>query len=181
MARRATPRKSRAQARAPSGNGYGTRSQEGAGRRRVQRGAIVTGSHSEHGSGPCGRHEVTLVDVHFDRVEGPNANGFLEYWVTAIVRNSGTSPLDANDVPPLWPRFYDRNGRLFRGVSQGIGPNTGQTWYPGEVRSGGGYQRIHAERVGEIDHYRIDNGSGTFGDLPVGCVGCGRRLTDFPR
>ena len=133
------------------------------------------------GGGPCGRHEVTLVDVRFDRVEGPNANGFLQYWVTATVRNSGTSPLDADDFPPLWPRFYDRNGRLFRGVSQGIGPNTGQTWDPGEVRLGSGYQGIHADRVGEIDHYRIDNGSGTFGDLPVGCVGCGRRFTDFPR
>ena len=131
--------------------------------------------------GPCGRHELTLVDVRFDRVEGPNAAGYLTWWVTATVRNSGTSPLDADDVPPLWPRFYDGNGRLFRGVSRGILSNTGQTWGPGEVRTGSGSQGIHADRVGDIDHFRIDSGSGRFGRPPVGCVGCGRRFTDLPR
>ena len=134
-----------------------------------------------HGGGACGRHELTLLDVRFDRVGGPNANGFLQYWVTATVSNSGTSPLDADAVPPLWPGFYDGNGRGFRGVRQGILVDTGQTWGTGEVRTGSGSQSIHVDRVGAIDHYRIVNGSGSFGTPPVGCVGCGRRFTDFPR
>ena len=132
------------------------------------------------GVGLCNEYEVTLDDVRFDRVEGPDGNGLLQYWVTASVRNSGTSPLGAGEAPVLFPTFYNGDGIRLGITSSGVRLDTGATWSPGEVRTGSGSQRIPVEAVPALDHYRLRHDP-DFTDIAVGCVGCGRRFTDIPQ
>ena len=129
-------------------------------------------------SGSGAEYELTLTDVRFDRTEGPE-NNFWRYWVRVSARNTGTRSFDYDySWPVMFAEFYDENGRGIGAVSSGVRWQGGETWHPGEERTGSGWQGISDDNRPRVAYYRLSLSSGwTPRSGDIRCIGCDQ---DYP-
>ncbi len=129
-------------------------------------------------SGSGAEYELTLTDVRFDRAEGPE-NNFWRYWVRVTARNTGTRSFDYDySRPVMFAEFYDENGRGIGAVSSPVRWQGGETWHPGEERTGSGWQGISDDNRPRVAYYRLSLSSGwTPRSGDIRCIGCDQ---DYP-
>lgn len=134
-------------------------------------------------------YEITIEDVHFDRVVGPfdrdDVGQYWQYWVRVTARNTGRRPLSgtpgASGLPPwfLTVSFFERNGTVVEGSRVGsLSDLGGAPWNPGERRMGWMWQIVLDTERSSVDYYRIES-SYREGEV-IMCVGCEEKHTDVP-
>ena len=125
---------------------------------------------------PAPEYEITLTDVRFDRAVEDDSDYWL-YWVRATAKNTGSRSLDSV-LFGVFVEFYDRNGNVFGGTSQGI--LDGSSWSPGEERTGTGFQYIPTDQRSSVAYYRLRASSLDPGTT-IRCIGCDQEYRDVPR
>ena len=122
-------------------------------------------------AGEAWEYELTLIDVHFDRIEEHDDPAWWRYWVSVTAENTGTRTLGEN--VSVWVVFHDENGATFGGVQQGI--YSVSEWPAGLERTSSGFQYIRTAERPRVAYYRL-----SVDPDAVRCVGCDRTYRDVP-
>ena len=127
-------------------------------------------------------YQVTINDFRFVRIDGPDSNGQMRYWLRVTATNTGVQPFtqrlatigpggQGSDrlIPALFPWLSDVTQRrsppshtdfFFRDAAV--------PWNPGETRTDTAAVYVWPDLVSLVHYYEVANNSNV-----VGCVGCG--------